>query len=876
MQRLPFAYTKAALVAAVSTALLCAEPANSPVQELLLQVVVNGQAAGDFVSVLHVAGAGFYAPAEFFEAARLRLPAITPLRMRGREYYLITAIPGSRATLDAAEQRLKITVPGSAFVASIVTGSGQPRITPEISGVGLFLNHDFQVSGGATTAVSGMIEGGFFSSLGVLTSRFIARDLMNQRHPVRLETEFFHDFPDRMETVTVGDSISSSAPWARQVYYGGVRWASKFSTQPSFIPQALPAVSGEAVLPSVVDVYADNVRRLSMTVQPGPFSINNVPVLSSQGTIGMVVTDLMGRQQVITQAYSTSPQLLRKGVQEYTYEAGFIRHGYGLVSSGYRGIFADANVRRGLTDSFTVSARAELHPEGETGGIGADFKLPFLIAGGGAGASISHGRSGYLLYGELSHSSRALGLSANYQAATGTFRQLGLLAGERPEVRQLQTSVSRSLHTRVTAAAGYLRRDGRTNFDVRAVTASLNISTHRGLVMLAVNHSILKDRSVLFSLTFVLPVKERIAVSESLQSTGTRPESSTEVVRQLGINNGYGYRVKADTRNDTVEAGFSLQDSRGLSMIEVARAGAQTAWRAQHTGGLVLLGGHVIPSRWLTDSFAVVEMPPEAEGVQVSANNQPVAKVGSSGRALVPWLAAYEPNSIQIDPDALPIELMVAEGRKTIVPMPRTGVLVKFTPERNAGATVRLVMRDGRPVPPGARVTANGSTHEFLVAWRGEVFLPELETPAELLVRWERQSCRARVPKSSGRTLLPRLGPFVCVPETPVMMAAEPGQAPSILPMAVAPEGRWFALAIGAFEDRANAERLAARMRARQVPCRVIGTSGLVPFWRVIAGEKLSREEALQLKRRLLREFRGAFVIALTGAGEDADSVEQR
>ena len=116
-----------------------------------------------------------------------------------------------------------------------------------------------------------------------------------------------------MSTLTIGDSISAGNPWAVQVYYGGVRYASKFSTQPTFIPFALPSMAGEVTVPSTVDLYVNNVRVSQQQVDAGPFSIQNIPVMTGQGDVRMVVTDVMGRQQVVTQSFNRSPTLASQG-----------------------------------------------------------------------------------------------------------------------------------------------------------------------------------------------------------------------------------------------------------------------------------------------------------------------------------------------------------------------------------------------------------------------------------------------------------------------------------------------------------------------------------------------------------------------------------
>ena len=62
-------------------------------------------------------------------------------------------------------------------------------------------------------------------------------------------------------------------------------------------------MSGEAVLPSTVDLYVDNELRMRREVPSGPFSIQDLPVMTGQGDARLVVRDILGREQVITQPF---------------------------------------------------------------------------------------------------------------------------------------------------------------------------------------------------------------------------------------------------------------------------------------------------------------------------------------------------------------------------------------------------------------------------------------------------------------------------------------------------------------------------------------------------------------------------------------------
>src|SRR5262249_51999059 len=147
------------------------------------------------------------------------------------------------------------------------------------------------------------------------------------------------------------------------------------------------------------------------------------------GQLRMVVTDILGRQQVITESYIRSSHLLRKGVNDFTYESGLLRLNYGTVSNDYRSFFAAATQRRGITETLTVEGRLEIQPRSATAGVGAIYALRGVgILAGGIARSMANGYgSGGLYYAQISRQQRSLGIAVQLQRATADFRQLGLL-----------------------------------------------------------------------------------------------------------------------------------------------------------------------------------------------------------------------------------------------------------------------------------------------------------------------------------------------------------------------------------------------------------------------------------------------------------------
>jgi outer membrane usher protein FimD/PapC len=67
------------------------------------------------------------------------------------------------------------------------------------------------------------------------------------------------------------------------------------------------------------------------SVQPGPFQLTNVPIVTGAGQMQLVVRDLLGRETVISQSYCIAPVLLAPGVTDFSFEAGALRENYGTT-----------------------------------------------------------------------------------------------------------------------------------------------------------------------------------------------------------------------------------------------------------------------------------------------------------------------------------------------------------------------------------------------------------------------------------------------------------------------------------------------------------------------------------------------------------------
>ena len=374
----------------------------------------------------------------YLPSLRLVPPSVAPVLVEGQPYFRIDETMGAIVRFDAATQSADLTLPASAFVATVTDGSANGAVVATVS-PGAFLNYDLSSQRvGAQDENGAILELGLFGSPGVLTSTLVARDAEHERSVTRLDTAWTRDFPERLATLRAGDAITSPGAWGRSVRFGGVQFGTNFATQPTLVTTPLLTARGEAVVPSTVDVFINGRRVASEAVPPGPFSIERLPAISGAGELQVVVTDALGRQQVLAQPYYSGPALLRAGLNEYSVEVGAIREDYSLRSNAYGDLVAAGTFRRGITDVFTAEVRGETQVDGATAlGVDTAWQLGTLgVVGTTAAAGSDREDSGWLAGLGLERSGKRVHLFARTQFASEGFVQVGSSAFEqRPKQR---------------------------------------------------------------------------------------------------------------------------------------------------------------------------------------------------------------------------------------------------------------------------------------------------------------------------------------------------------------------------------------------------------------------------------------------------------
>lgn len=749
---------------------VAAVPAEA-LEELWLAVSINRQDPA-VTLLLRRADGSLLAKGSDFERWRLKLPQAAPLWHRGEPYYAFDALPGIVHELDASSQTLTIRAPAALFLPTSRFSRPDPS-APTVSPPGAFFNYDFvaqQIAGQAH--LDGLIELGAFNGAGVGTATALAQNLNERARMIRLETTWTRDEPAALASLRAGDAISRAGAWSLPVRFGGVQWATNFAVRPGFVAFPLPAMSGESALPSTVDLFINDALRARETLPPGPFTLPNLPVITGEGELRVVVRDLLGREQVLSERYYASPRLLRPGLTDFAYQAGFLRNNFGIESNDYGRAFAAAAYRTGLTERFTGELSTELLRSQQTGGASGTLLWGNLgVFTLSAAGSHSDRGTGVLSAAEFERQSRSFSVNLRTQAASADFVQLGMPPGQRAPIRLSEAHVGFPVPGTGTVGLGYVDQHHRDRPDVRLASLSYQVRAGPGSLLVSAfrieSFDAVRRTERALAVTFTMPLDARTSASAGAVRQAGHGYGTVQVQRNLPAGEGMGYRMLARSGTDElVQGGVSAQSTIGTYTAEAASSGGDMAYRLGAAGGLALLDGRAFLSRPLSDSFALVRVG-EYAGVQVYADNQPVARTDAQGSALVPRLRAYDRNLLRVEQADLPLDTEIGAIEREAVPYFRSGLVVSFPVRPAHGALLRLVLEDGKTPPPGAQVQLEDRTDRFPVGLDGEVYLTGLAASNRAHAEWNGQRCAFEVRTPQDAEPVPHLGTVLCREERP-------------------------------------------------------------------------------------------------------------
>jgi outer membrane usher protein len=732
-------------------ALNAAPLAMSSLQEAILTVTVNGVPSAAPLTMQRQGGR-LYATADQFASWRIATAGLPVIERDGATYYLVNAVPGARVEIDEAAQEVHLTVAPGALKTTRLSYA-PVEISDELAGgSGAFVNYDVSAeSADGHTSLGAVFEVGVFTPKGVGISNFVARAGSVDSGLTRLETNWTVDDPAHMRTLRIGDSITRAGAGGRPMRFGGIQFGRNFSVQPGFVTFPLPSLKGSADVPSVADIYVNDILVRSADIPPGPFDITDVPVVTGNGDVQLIVRDMLGRQQIVSQPYYASLTQLRRGLHDYSYEAGFLRNSFGAKSNDYGEPVIAATHRYGFSDGFTGEAHAEATPKTQQAGIGGSLTIP-NVGQFDATFAASHSSLGQGVLGSLGFERRSRGFSLGVRGefTSDNFMTAAADTNRRPPASVIQAFAGIPLRGS-SIGFTYLRRIGRGEPDVEMASANWSLRLGDvGSLSVAARHSLSGPSDTAAEVMLIMPMGVRRSATASA-SFGNGPASFNTIIQSnLPLGGGIGYRFSAATgRFERVEGRVSLRTAFGDYDAQLTWIDGKTGVRLSTVGSIGIVGGDAFAARRLDQSFARVRVGDYA-GVRVYADNQLIGRTGKDGSVLVPTLRPYDRNVIRIDANDLPLDAELTDDRQVVRPGNRSGVVIDFGAKPSRAALVRVVLDGGKPLPRGSVVKLDGRSDEFISAPGGEVYLTAVEKGAFALAEWSGGRCQFAVPAAGS------------------------------------------------------------------------------------------------------------------------------
>jgi outer membrane usher protein len=746
---------------------------NSVKQTVLLAVIINGLPVDSGALFLTDSQGRLLAPRSLLNLYHFNPIDVALEVVEGIDYFDLEKIHGLRFTWNHEREDLTIVASPDAFSKNKLNigAANKNRQSPSLYSPGAFLNYDLSFARSAgVMSKQALIDVGIFGGTGLWTSSVSLNDLTLRR----LMTTYSVDDTDNLRTIKFGDAVNNTGTWGRALLFGGIQYSSNFAIRPDFISVAMPSISGKAVLPSTVDIYVNNTLRTRQKVDAGPFSIQNLPLITGTGEVQLVVKDLLGREQIITQSFFSSPNLLRVGLVEDAYELGWVRKNYGQASNDYAHPFFATTYRKGLSDTWTGEARMEVQKQVLTSGVSLATTLPTINStmetnlvvsrdsSGQAGASTLKGSA----FGtSFSYLGRRWSANAKVQWNSIGFRQLG--SDPNHLIQRVSNAQFNLPWGSGIMALNYFQQKNYGSPSLRMINLAYSRSVSKQIyasAMVVKTFGEVPTLSVGLGVTIILDARHFASATTRL-SKGANTLYA-DVQQSTPHDHGLGYRLAAQSGSGVTrqEASLNMNQSFGGIQADIVNQYGTVSTRIGLQGGINYLAGDVYFSRGFDDAFAVVRTE-GLKGIPIYLENQEVARTDRHGNAIVSNLQSYQRNHIRIDPLSLPIDASVEQMEKTVIPRFKGGVIVDFAVQRVRGATLILRLKNGELLPAWSTVEVNGLERQYVSGKRGEVyveFLKQKDNHVNVSLQ-DGRLCELRVDLPEDATLIPYLDNLICI-----------------------------------------------------------------------------------------------------------------
>lgn len=677
-------------------------------------------------------------------------------------------IPQASVQLDSSEQRLDLEI-ASIYLIRNPRGYVNPAMWDQGITAGLLsysANYYSSNSRGQTTdsAYAGLnsgfnIGGWLFRHNGSLTWQD------NQgSHYQKLNTYVERDIPQIQGRVTLGETNTTGEMFDTLSFRGA-----QIANQEKMLPDSqrgyAPLIRGTARSNARVQIRQQGRLLYETTVPPGLFEINDLYPTGYGGDLEVHVQEEDGSVQTQTVPFASTSNLLRPQTQHYSATVGKLNNEW-IRSNPW---LSEFTYRRGFTNQITGYAGIQGNEDYQAGQIGGAlgtslgaFSMDVTQAKTGLERPVlGHGRSMNGQSYQLKYSKYIPQTGSNISVAAYRFSTSGYLdymtAMRLREAQRTQDNdiTIRRAKSRLGITASQNLADNWGSFWLSAyqqnywnseendrqyqlgysnrlgqISYSLSASRNRNgdgdfENSIALNLSIPLGSSTPFSSMSVNLNRDPGGVMrEQMTVSGSALEDKSLSYSLSGANANKGGNTSVSSSATLRTAYTTLQAFGGSGKNYHNYSLGMSGAAVLHSGGVTL-------SPYSGETLALVEAK-GAEGATVSG--YPGIKVDRWGYALVPYLNAYQPNEVSIDPKGISenVELDLTSQKVS----PYRGAVVKLSFGTTYGRPVLINLSGGKDVPFGTYVL-DAQDNVVGVVGQGKRIFARLNADAgNLTIRW--------------------------------------------------------------------------------------------------------------------------------------------
>ena len=510
-----------------------------------------------------------------------------------------------------------------------------------------------------------------------------------------------------MQRLVIGDFVTPAATLGSSLRLGGISFSRRYSIDPYYLSAPGQVVSGTAALPSDIYLYNNGVLIGHQRVAPGSFQLQNLVSLNGLQVTEVVVRDVLGNEQTITNPFYFSQALLREGLDEYSADIGVQRERFGVASNDYGKPGAAGFYRRGVSDALTLGVRGEALDRRYNLGPTASWRMGTW---GVASAEVSWGASPEGSGGAvaLAHSFSSPGFASSlaWRAESRDYPRAGVDTQPEPPARLHGHAVHADPRQQLDRAhlpgcAALGRASAAARRASPTATASPTRSTPRVRCAAPTASSARTRRWSRFPTTRSAAASSpRTAPSFRAAAASTRRPcrcwAAIPIPRGSSTARPPSTPAAPGAAHETIDPYLQYNFKRGIARGEYFRDSAADSGSYQlgFAGAVARVGDTWGLSRPIYDSYGMVKVE-GARDVRVYANNIEVGRTDAEGELFIPRLASYFDNPIAIEDKDLPVDVIVPQTRYIVSPPLRSGVLIDFKARRVRAVAGRLVTRRG-------------------------------------------------------------------------------------------------------------------------------------------------------------------------------------